>query len=283
MPSSETTKYVRGRVAITLPSSPSQLDEKLRVHALATVFFQMPYPRIHIGHVRTLLLGEQHCRAHGIPFHIRIDGDWTAAAYRLEAWIDLLHCIAWFGIKADLVYRHAIRAPADSWFEGALGADVWDPLREKRDELTDAGCDSWNLYADDFAHFPSLLIRGQEFETPRDYDVDWPEWQYRTDPMKPSMAFERAIYKAVGMERPQLMLPMVGAPTTAKVSKSFMSISWDVLKSASAQDARAYIMATAANPLDPLAAIGKDVDTNDLNPMSHTWSWEQWGEFIRQT
>jgi hypothetical protein len=271
----------RGRVAVTLPTQPHPQDRAMM--GLAQMFiFKTPRPRIHVGHARTLLLGELHCRREGIPFHVRIDCGWEAVQIRDPGWVDLLGCLSWFGIATDHVYQCRLGPRPDEFYAKIVGSQAWGRFLEVRDQYTEVDMDHWPSMADDIEHFPSLMIRGQEFETPDAGAPEWPPEANSTPTFRKLVAVEKAYYQALGIERRQLTLPLITDEAGVKMSKSLAGIGWDCLQAASADEARAYLLATAANPLDPLAAIGQPVDTHDLDPTPHVWSWKSWGSFIRQ-
>lgn len=272
----------RGRVAITIQGEPSPHDP---YQASNLRLWQYPRSRIHVGHVRSLLLGAMYCEQQGIPFHVRLDGDWPRPEYRYEGVIDLLGCMAWLRIHADHVYRSPIgisRRP-DAQCAAHFGPTAWAKVSETIDHLESLGVQFHNLIMDDLMdHHPSLMIRGMEFDEGADYATDWPPEANNSGSIQKLIALEQAVFAAAGRKHSQLSLPMITEDHGAKMSKSLGGVPWDAMKSVSPEDARTYLLATAASPLDPLAAIGEPVDVHDLNPMPHVWSQETWGSFIRQ-
>lgn len=272
----------RGRVAITIQGEPSPHDP---YQASNLRLWQYPRARIHAGHARSLLLGRLHCEQQGIPFHVRLDGTWPRPEYHHEGVIDLLGCMAWFRMPADHVYRSPIGVSRrDAQCEQHLGPSVWARVRETIDHLESLGVQFHNLILDDLVDYhPSLMIRGMEFAEGAKFGPEWPPEADSSVSIQKLIALERTVFAAAGREHLQLSLPMVTEDHGSKMSKSVGGVPWDAMQAVSWQDARAYLFATAANPLDPLSAIGEPVDVQNLNPVPHVWSWETWGSFVRST
>jgi hypothetical protein len=274
--------YRRARVAITIQSDPSPHDP---YQAVNLRLWQYPRSRIHVGHVRTLLLGALHCEREGIPFHIRLDGSWERPEYHYGGVIDLAGCMAWFGIRAAKVYRAPIgvRPRPDTQYAQQVGPTVWARIRETIDHLASLGVEFRNLIMDDLVdYYPSLMIRGMEFAEGADYAPEWPPEADSSVGIQKMIALEKAVFEAAGREHLQLSLPMITDDYGAGMSKSVGGVPWDAMQAASVEDARTYLLATAANPLDPLSAIGQPVDVQNLDPQPHVWSWETWGSYLRQ-
>lgn len=271
--------YRRGRVSITVPSEPHPADATL---ANMTWVFKLPRPRIHIGHARTLLLGEMLCRELGCPFHLRLEGNLTSLHVTQPGLIDIMGCVGWLGIRPDATYRKSLKPRPDSWFERALGEQAWQGLAAERAMWAAIDMDFWEAMAEDFEWHPSLMIRGSEFAEPEAYDVDWPTVTGGAASFRKIIEGEHRYFAAAGLERCQATLPLVTEADGSKMSKSMGGVGWDCLKAVSAEAARRYLLATAACPLDPLAGLDQPLDLRDLDPTPHVWSWETWGSFIRQ-
>ncbi len=270
----------RGRVAITMLSLPHEGDSITVTAGVAQ--FKTPRPRIHLGHARTLLLGEAYCRERGIPFHVRLEAEWAKVRDFHTGLIDLMGLLAWFGVRADLVYRMPMK-PRPEWvYARMMGAEAWARVKAAHATWEAAGSGWLDFVLEDLADWwPSLMIRGREFEDVGDYDPDWPAAAGDCGSIARIVRYEHDLYAAAGRERLQLSLPIVADPHGSKMSKSLGGIGWDVLQAVSPEQARRYLWATAASPLDPMAGLDAPLNLENLDPTPHVWSWQQWGSYVR--
>jgi len=179
-------KYRRGRVTISVPFIPNPLEAVVapRCQWLLTA----PHPRIHVGHARSMLIGELICRDLGIPYHLRLDMEIANHALCFDiGLIDTLACVAWLGIQADYTYRMRQPPKLDAYYEQLLGKDVWAHLMAERTRWARMDLDAWLPICDDFEWYPSLKIRGAEWSEPEKYHTDFPA------PMPPLVEFRRLI------------------------------------------------------------------------------------------
>ncbi len=237
--------------------------------------------RIHVGHARTMILGEMICKDLGIPYHLLFEAAWNQVAVTHEGLIDTFACLMFLGVRPAMLYARPLDPSPDDVLRARVPQANWDAMKEVQRQFESFETDRWSSVAEDLEWYPSLRIRGAEFEQPAVYLGPDIFAQRASKAISEILAYEKALYKAGGLEWGQATLPLIVEHGGAKMSKSVRGAAWDCLRSVSSEDARAYLLATVANPLDPLAAIGQTVDVLELDPTPHVWSWETWGAFIR--
>ena len=264
-------KYRRTRVAIDVPMYAPQPSAPAGFMASAS---DNSVARLHIGHARTILLGSLIAQEYGIPFHIRIDAIKRNETDVHGIFLDLMGITHFLGIHVDDCYWLRQTELPHELVAKCLGDKAetfWSIVN--LDYLQDIIKN--NLIADDmFYNSPSLIVRGTEFVEPE---------RFYPPPDGAGMAillkWIRYLYDALDIEMHEVNVPLIFAADT-KLSKSSGNIvDWEILRVVEPEDARAFLVATAIDPDDPLASLGKSFNTEDLAYEPYEWSWQIWSEF----
>lgn len=135
-----------------------------------------------------------------------------------------------------------------------------------------------SLIADDLLyHSPSLIVRGTEFVEPERFYPP-PEGTGLITLNK----WIHYLYDELEIKMHEINVPLVFTSGT-KISKSNGPVvDWNILKSVHQYKARAFLVATAIDPYDPLAAIGRKFSVADMAYEPYEWDWQIWAEFIKQ-
>lgn len=233
---------MRGRVAITCQAGP------------------LADQSIHIGHARTLVLGELICQHLDIPYHIRIDGVPDAVSH--EMLIDLSNCIERLGVRhREMVWPTV--PPDVSHMSTSFRALCH----------TRAGTPNLAQILFDMLE-PMLVIRGMDFVDP----VYYPDAAAN---MLTHVHFEDDLRAAAGIERNEVNTPII-TMGHEKLSKSRVRIvHWSILRALPCDLARRFLVATAFHPHAPLEHLD-DEFSMPIPRQPYEWSWDIWHDLIRR-
>lgn len=263
------TEFKRARVAVTLPGRPENCEpEDFSGHV------------IHIGHARTLLIGKMVADAHGCPYHVRIDGAF-GVPHTAPSVIDLLSCLTFLGVYADLVYTVTNKPPS---YKDAVNAGL-PPSRVAASLWATEGLHSTSkcCFMDDYVEWgPGLVVRGAEFAEPEQNLP--PVMAFGTRAMMNQEALFREVF---GYKHHEFNVPLMTV-AGAKMSKTAArAIHWSTLTMVAPETARNFLMATAAHP-DHVADCTFSPNTTGMVDISligkepYEWSWKTWREVVRR-
>jgi hypothetical protein len=236
----------RGRVAISYQGATETADMSL-----------------HLGHARTLLLGELICKERGIPFDVRIDAAPDPVAH--EFVMDLANCLFFLGIRAERMYWPLTLPDI---------AHMPEVFREV--VKTNGGSPNWCQMMDD-AMNDHLIIRGLEFKDGRYFDVT------AVAGAAAHVAIEDRLFALAGRTKHEVNVPLMMLGNQ-KFSKSRLrTIHWSILRALPAETARDFLVATALCPRDPLAytAPAMPFQERTMSDAPYEWSWETWADLLR--
>ena len=265
--------YTRARVGIDVPMYEPQPSAPAGFMPSAS---DNSAARLHIGHARTILLGSLIAQEYGIPFHIRIDAIKRNETDAHGIFLDLMGITHFLGIHVDDCYWLRQTELPHELVAKCLGDKAetfWsivnlDYLQETIKQ---------NLIADDiFYNSPSLIVRGTEFVEPE---------RFYPPPDGAGMAillkWIRYLYDALDIEMHEVNVPLIFS-ADSKLSKTKGNIvDWEVLRVVGQEAARAFLVATAVDPDDPLSVLGKKFKIADLAYEPYEWDWEIWHRFIQ--
>jgi len=256
----------RARVAIDVP------------HEVPDVLPSLT-PALHIGHARTVLLGSLIAKHYGLPFHIRLDGNYRGETSRHGAVLmPLCTIISRLGIECDKVYWYSQEAPSACQYEAHFG-DRGAEIARLLDALCEYDPVRISAFTDDLMRYwPSLMIRGSEFA----------DTSQAVQPNNSGVAGlvrftakETLISEAMGREPHEINVPLITSDG-AKVSKSLSpTLMWDLFERYPGQWVRRFLLATAMKPDAPLKALGKRFALEEMSPMPYEWDWATWDQYIR--
>jgi len=270
------TTYARGRVALT-PAYECNLKEPAGD--------RFRWERTHVGHVRTLMLGQLICAEHGIPYHIRLDGvvrqqsvyNELLTGDRGYALLDIFRCLNHFQVQFDEIYQIGQEMPPQSWLEHEVGAEAAGRATTLMHtagftpEYYQAG-----LLDDSIIHAPSLIIRGREFV---DGGVYWDAMQRGNE----HVHCEDALFAALGREKHEVSTPMI-LLGRGKMSKSDVNfIHWTALEALPKDLVWQFLVATALCPEDPFSALEEKFEVVKLSKVPYTWSWSDWTRLAKMS
>ena len=265
--------YERARVGIDVPMY--KLDT-LPPAGFIPQGIDSSLAHLHLGHARTLLLGSLIAKELGVPFHVRIDGIKRNDSDCKGILLDIMGITHFLEIHVDDCYWIRQHEPPEAFVRDKLGDKAetfWNAVRF--DYLNNPI--KISLIADDLLyHSPSLIVRGTEFVEPE---------RFHPPPEGTGLAtlnkWIHHLYDALEVKIHEVNVPLIFT-SGSKMSKSNGPVvDWKILKSISPQDAHAFLVATAVNPYDPLAVIGKPFRISDLAYEPYEWDWQVWTEFVR--
>lgn len=232
-----------GRVALTLPPD-SELSDLV----------------VHVGHARTILLGQLICDVRGIDYRIRFDGPAPLAA---DSVMDVHRCMTHLGIHVP-TYHPTIPPPMD---------DLYD---DQRYVLMSRGPSYYRAQVSDDAVHGNLIIRGREFLQPERY----------FDPVNghnvaDHVEYERRIHGLCGRDKNEVNVPIITLGDE-KLSKTRMRvIHWSVLASLPTDVVRSFLISTAMHPEDPIGHLGCTFDETTMSTEPYDWDWNHWNALVR--
>jgi len=236
---------VIGRVAITCPPESLMSDMS-----------------IHIGHARTLLLGDLICRERGIPFHVRIDGLPHPASHDLL--IDLSNCLFHLGIAPTRIYWPTV--PPDT----SHMSEVFNVTTHL------AGPAQLSSILDDILN-DNLIIRGLEF---RDINAAYHGSADALSAVTGHVRFEDRLYELAGKTKDEVNVPLI-IIGGGKMSKTAIRVvHWSILGSIHTDVARSFLLSTAMFPDDPIGHLAEEFHMDKVSERPYRWSWDHWNELI---
>lgn len=259
---------VRARVAIDVPTIP--VTTPAAYHAASCD------AQLHIGHARTVLLGSLIAQELGIPFHIRLDG-----AFRLGENLDagILCCIATIisclQIQCAKVYWQPAAGASPAEYERMFG-EKGKRLQALAWAISDAMNEQLGVLSDDIIyHHPSVFIRGMEFADGFSGHSPGAGPEGTTARY---LARERLFFETVDVEKCEINVPLI-YDEGHKVSKSLgPKLNWNMFGEADGTALRSFLLATAIEPQDPLAALDTPFNLKSMTEEPFNWSWEFWEE-----
>jgi hypothetical protein len=188
-------------------------------------------------------------------------------------------CIQWLGIDPEKIYWMPLIRRPKAYYESRLDDGMADKLWLAI-ERSDRSPAFIAATLDDLVeHYPSLMIRGQEFVDPSSYSIDY----CQAASLEKQLTEEDDLFSTTSRTRLQFTVPLIIGPSGVKLSKSSMAIPWDILTSVPCDVAQQFLRATVMNPLDPLAALGESFRCDRMSDLPYAWDWAAWGKFVQST
>jgi hypothetical protein len=252
--------FSRTRVAIDIPASEHEGGGSAE-------------PVLHVGHARTVLLGDRIARELGTPFDIRLDGlRVPGRSHDAGVLVSLCTIISRLNIQCRRVYwipqKNAASCEYD-WEFGSQGEVI-------REHIGAVVGDSANpliaLAEDDFLYnHPSLIVRGSEFA-----DLSLPD----TGTTGFYVTIQREAHLASKREMHEVNVPLI-TRERRKLSKSLgTSLTWEFFSRFPGQWVQDWLIATALSPTDPQSALGIPFSLEQMTTRAYEWSWEKWDRYV---
>lgn len=229
--------------------------------------------RVHIGHARTLLLGSLIAQEHGCPFHVRMDGARRDVPDRGGPILDTMQCLCWLEIPFDWCYWLPERLPAREAIARHVDLARFDDMVWTFGEETGALIAALD---DALFHHPSLIVRGTEFTPAGVSHAIGPGGHSHL------LKAEQVAYAMLGREQHLATVPMVLIDQQKMSKSSTEYLHWSMLRQVPPEVAKAFLVATAMRPDDPLSVLGQPFSIEAIGLEPYTWNWSHWAELTRR-
>jgi hypothetical protein len=261
-------EYNRARVAITLPGPVPGMEMEDWSGLV-----------IHIGHARTLVLGDLISKEFGCPFHVRLDQCWASEINMGPSILDVSECLRFLRIVPDRVYIVPGISSSEKMHEvwESSGVKNVDKLIRLIDLEAIHTTQAAMLHDDQVVYHPSLRVRGYEFTRSKGL-------------LPPNMALsigavirqEELFTEVTGIPHYETSVPLITVQGCKLSKTASRVIHWSSLRSATPESARKFLVATALHSQDPLSALEWPFASGALERRNYEWSWEIWGKFLKR-
>jgi hypothetical protein len=237
--------------------------------------------QIHIGHLRTILLGQLIANDLNVPYHIRCDASGRHAGDNVSGGaIDLASCLNWLGIEAATIYWAPHAMPSLERVQRVLGYERGAAYLQTASQpgfgsLT-PGAYAATISDDVIDWFPSLMIRGTDFIRPEIHGGPAP------DGANGHKRNEEILFEAACRKRHELNVPCILGPDGSKISKrSALIPHWEMLTMLGRAKARALLIASALCPSDPMSVWGRPWSRGMMSMEDAPLTWETIAEAVK--
>lgn len=256
-----------------------------------------PYVRrsFNVGTLRTLVLARRVSDELGVPLDIRLwhnpGGEvWSdCVSARVK---DAMDCILWSGLKPRRIYELHTGNPTEAEIRRCVAPEIVDHAIEvlTRHPATVAAANpNLDLAWDDiFAQPGTLVVCGDEHVN---FD-SFCEWRLGDADHLPILTcevrfahrhqemFRRMVHDAVGRPIMRHEVPVVKTADGHRMGPFNDGVVWwDAMEPIDADVVAGFLLATAANPDDPLSA-SVECPTDRISPHPYVWSWRDWYRWL---
>ncbi len=268
----DTHYYRRARVAITpvlqiVPVSQEHVAQRYAVP-------------IHVGHVRTLLLGSLIAKELNTEFHVRLDMN-LASPDKSDCVMDIVNCLITIGIEYDYIYATGLTSPNYS----SIAERIGDEQTRRLKVVTSASHLSYNhsmisSILDDLIDFaPSLIIRGMEFKR-QDAETCG---ECNVPGLAGHMAVVEFLREFMDFPTHEINVPLILMRQRQKMGKSMQSVPWMSLTMAAPELVKRFLIATAISPDDPFNVLYEPFELDKMSTTPYLWLWSDWAKVVKMS